>query len=300
MKNGAESGAMPTTCACTRPCQCKQKRRETQRQRELTKLTAIQTKREQWKAASARYYERHPEVKEKKRQRSAEKRAAKKLARHRWDPPKIPKRPKPLGIVPDTHPPSDQHRTRQQQQLGKFTERPDIDLSPDEHYSPAPYEETLNFFAASWRQDVGSGSCSEGGLSGDSTNPNAQIVAGRVHSREAAAVESLLFLSSDNLLAAVPIESSLGSSRQPEADQGSHGRMLEGAWDLLAPDCDSRFRVLSKGRLATSSSSAGSIEVNATSIEVNATSIEVNVTSIEGENGVLRRGRGSTYLPGIS
>jgi hypothetical protein len=51
------------------------------------------------------------------------------------------------------------------------------------------------------------------GLSGDSTNPNAQIVAGRVHSREAAAVESLLFLSSENLLAAVPIELSLGSSR---------------------------------------------------------------------------------------
>ncbi|KAF8135907.1 hypothetical protein K438DRAFT_1786673 [Mycena galopus ATCC 62051] len=33
----------------------------------------IQTKRDQWKAASARYYERHPEVKEKKRLRAAEK-----------------------------------------------------------------------------------------------------------------------------------------------------------------------------------------------------------------------------------
>ncbi|KAF8143734.1 hypothetical protein K438DRAFT_1993536 [Mycena galopus ATCC 62051] len=48
----------------------------------------IQNKRDQWKAASARYYERHPEVKEKKRIQAAEKRAAKKLARRRWDPPK--------------------------------------------------------------------------------------------------------------------------------------------------------------------------------------------------------------------
>ncbi|KAJ6448772.1 hypothetical protein C8R45DRAFT_947788 [Mycena sanguinolenta] len=49
---------------------------------------ALQNKRDQWKAASARYYERHPEVKEKKRVRAAERRAAKKLARRRWDPPK--------------------------------------------------------------------------------------------------------------------------------------------------------------------------------------------------------------------
>ncbi|KAF8169710.1 hypothetical protein K438DRAFT_1774091 [Mycena galopus ATCC 62051] len=38
-----------------------------------------QTKRAQWKAASAQYYERHPEVKEKKRLKAAER---------RWDPPK--------------------------------------------------------------------------------------------------------------------------------------------------------------------------------------------------------------------
>ncbi|KAF8174184.1 hypothetical protein K438DRAFT_1980480 [Mycena galopus ATCC 62051] len=46
------------------------------------------TKRAQWKAASARYYERHPEVKEKKRLKAAELRAAKKLAKRRWDPPR--------------------------------------------------------------------------------------------------------------------------------------------------------------------------------------------------------------------
>jgi hypothetical protein len=38
----------------------------------LRKAEAVQTKRDQWKAASARYYERHPEVKEKKRLKAAE------------------------------------------------------------------------------------------------------------------------------------------------------------------------------------------------------------------------------------
>ncbi|KAJ7796228.1 hypothetical protein B0H14DRAFT_3495028 [Mycena olivaceomarginata] len=52
----------------------------------LRKAEAVQTKRNQWKAASARYYERHPEVKEKKRLKAAELRAARKLARRRWDP----------------------------------------------------------------------------------------------------------------------------------------------------------------------------------------------------------------------
>ncbi|KAJ7841227.1 hypothetical protein B0H13DRAFT_1910372 [Mycena leptocephala] len=52
-------------------------------QEERARLLSIQTKREQWKAASARYYEKHPEVKERKRVIMAEKRAAKKLARRR-------------------------------------------------------------------------------------------------------------------------------------------------------------------------------------------------------------------------
>jgi hypothetical protein len=40
----------------------------------LRKAEALQSKRDQWKAASARYYERHPEVKEKKRIKAAEQR----------------------------------------------------------------------------------------------------------------------------------------------------------------------------------------------------------------------------------
>ncbi|KAJ7871111.1 hypothetical protein B0H13DRAFT_1895896 [Mycena leptocephala] len=60
-------------------------------QAERARLVSIQTKCEQWKAVSARYYGNHPEVKERKRVIMAEKRAAKKLAKRRWDPPKPPK-----------------------------------------------------------------------------------------------------------------------------------------------------------------------------------------------------------------
>ena len=40
----------------------------------LRQAYALQDKRERWKAASARYYEKHPEVKEKKRVKAAERR----------------------------------------------------------------------------------------------------------------------------------------------------------------------------------------------------------------------------------
>ncbi|KAJ6515212.1 hypothetical protein C8R45DRAFT_919292 [Mycena sanguinolenta] len=67
----------------------KMKRRmSVQRYQELREAHALQDKRDRWKAASARYYERHPEVKEKKRLKAAELRAANKLARRRWDPPR--------------------------------------------------------------------------------------------------------------------------------------------------------------------------------------------------------------------
>ncbi|KAJ7836848.1 hypothetical protein B0H13DRAFT_1912865 [Mycena leptocephala] len=66
-------------------------RLELKDQEERARLLSIQTKCEQWKAASARYYGKHPEVKERKRVVMAEKRAAKKLAKRRWDPPKPPK-----------------------------------------------------------------------------------------------------------------------------------------------------------------------------------------------------------------
>ncbi|KAF8177758.1 hypothetical protein K438DRAFT_1978362 [Mycena galopus ATCC 62051] len=49
---------------------------------------ATQNKRDQWKVASAGYYERHPKVKEKKRLKAAEKQEVKKVSRRRWDPPK--------------------------------------------------------------------------------------------------------------------------------------------------------------------------------------------------------------------
>ncbi|KAF7349469.1 hypothetical protein MSAN_01737200 [Mycena sanguinolenta] len=85
-----------------------------------------QNKRDQWKAASARYYERHPEVKEKKRVKMAEKRAAKKLARRQWDPP----------------------TKAQAQQLGKFPKDLDLDLSPDEHRAYLSHDEILEAYLA--------------------------------------------------------------------------------------------------------------------------------------------------------
>ncbi|KAJ6494091.1 hypothetical protein C8R47DRAFT_1213760 [Mycena vitilis] len=61
--------------------------RQLQQAERLRRDDAKQVKRAQWKAASARYYENHPEVKEKKRLKMAAQRAARKAARRRWDPP---------------------------------------------------------------------------------------------------------------------------------------------------------------------------------------------------------------------
>ncbi|KAJ7810113.1 hypothetical protein B0H13DRAFT_1927520 [Mycena leptocephala] len=82
---------MPTVRICALEAAVKE-------QEERARLLSIQTKREQWKAASARYYEKHPEVKERKRVIMAEKRAAKKLARRRCDPPKQPKPTPNVGL----------------------------------------------------------------------------------------------------------------------------------------------------------------------------------------------------------
>ncbi|KAF8176395.1 hypothetical protein K438DRAFT_1770593 [Mycena galopus ATCC 62051] len=87
----------------------------------LRRAERKQTKRDQWKAASARYYERHPEVKEKKRVKMAEKRAAKKLARRQCDPPTKAECVAYATVIKLT-------RT---QQLGKFLEE-DLDLCPDD------------------------------------------------------------------------------------------------------------------------------------------------------------------------
>ncbi|KAJ6546148.1 hypothetical protein B0H10DRAFT_2202867, partial [Mycena sp. CBHHK59/15] len=63
-------------------------RQQQERHEQQAQRNALESKRSQWKAASARYYENHPEVREKKRLKMAEQRAAKKLARRRWDPPR--------------------------------------------------------------------------------------------------------------------------------------------------------------------------------------------------------------------
>ncbi|KAJ7666478.1 hypothetical protein B0H14DRAFT_3539405 [Mycena olivaceomarginata] len=102
------------------------------------------------------YYETHPEVKEKKRLQAAEKRygdgrllisllpempvvfnAAKKLAQCRWDPPEqikvLVKEDLDSGITQRPGPPLPprHRRTREEQQLGNFSDTPDVDLIPD-------------------------------------------------------------------------------------------------------------------------------------------------------------------------
>ncbi|KAJ7862890.1 hypothetical protein B0H14DRAFT_3444376 [Mycena olivaceomarginata] len=80
----------------------------------IRKAEAVQAQRDKWKAASARYYLKHPEIKEKKRVKMAEKRAARKLARRRWDPPKAARKPDGEG------------------QLGDFSGTPDLDLDVED------------------------------------------------------------------------------------------------------------------------------------------------------------------------
>ncbi|KAJ7891617.1 hypothetical protein B0H14DRAFT_2560676 [Mycena olivaceomarginata] len=78
----------------------------------IRKAEAVQAQRDKWKAASARYYVKQSEIKEKKRAKMAEKRAARKLAWCRWDPPKAARSRKPDG----------------EGQLDNFSGTPDLDL----------------------------------------------------------------------------------------------------------------------------------------------------------------------------
>ncbi|KAJ7854072.1 hypothetical protein B0H14DRAFT_3449860 [Mycena olivaceomarginata] len=119
-------------------CAVRRKRKEDV----LRKAEALQNKRDQWKAASARYYEHHPEVKEKKRLKAAEQRAAKKLARRRWDPPRDPTRIAKVG-----RPRSAAARAREREHLGDFSKHPNINLTPEEPYLRLfPPEFTLSDF----------------------------------------------------------------------------------------------------------------------------------------------------------
>ncbi|KAJ6536258.1 hypothetical protein B0H19DRAFT_1079769 [Mycena capillaripes] len=81
--------------------QQRQEARQEERNARRALQNAIVSKRSQWKAASARYYENHPEARERKRVKMAEQRAAKKLARRRWDPPK---KSKPADVNPAAEP----------------------------------------------------------------------------------------------------------------------------------------------------------------------------------------------------
>ncbi|KAJ7794336.1 hypothetical protein B0H14DRAFT_2621974 [Mycena olivaceomarginata] len=128
--------------------QAKVAERRRLRAEQQAQLRSLENKRDQWRAASARYYERHPEMKEKKRLKMAEKwcvastrgqtqahtlmlRAAKKLARRRWDPP-----------------PAAECR-RLEQKLGDFSEVLDLNLSPDGDRFLPTHDDVLEMFIES-------------------------------------------------------------------------------------------------------------------------------------------------------
>ncbi|KAJ7720152.1 hypothetical protein B0H14DRAFT_2642767 [Mycena olivaceomarginata] len=187
----------------------------------LRKAEALRSKRDQWKAVSARYYEHHPEVKEKKRIKAAEQRAAKKLARRRWDPPKDPTK-----IVKVGRPRSAAARAREREQLGEFPKHSDINLAPEEPYlrvlTPAFDLRIQNLTVTS--RSLGAKALTRLNSLGASSEPSPQhhlIVA----------IESLLGLEA-------------GEPTQSPLRTGSDRLMVKDAWACVAPQYDSR-RVLS-------------------------------------------------------
>ncbi|KAJ7818075.1 hypothetical protein B0H14DRAFT_2601570 [Mycena olivaceomarginata] len=108
------------------------------------KVEALQNKRDQWKAASARYYERHPELKEKKRVKMAEKRSLlpgwlTEITGPQSDWPGVDGIRRPSRSKGGVYGFNSCTRldltvwsySRQQQQLGVFSEKPDLNLAPD-------------------------------------------------------------------------------------------------------------------------------------------------------------------------
>ncbi|KAJ6603522.1 hypothetical protein DFH09DRAFT_1068671 [Mycena vulgaris] len=85
-------------------------------------LEKVAHRRNRWKAATARYYESHPEVKEKKRKQMAASRMAKKLAKRRWDPPK---------------------KIKKDEQLGDFPSDLDLNLTPTASHNSFTHDELL-------------------------------------------------------------------------------------------------------------------------------------------------------------
>ncbi|KAJ6558711.1 hypothetical protein B0H10DRAFT_2120528 [Mycena sp. CBHHK59/15] len=89
-------------------------------ERDLEAERARIAKRDKNKAASARYYASKPGVREKKRLQVAKSRAAKKLAKRKWDPPKKPRI----------------RSGRDSQTVDLRTKQADLDLTPDLNSAP--------------------------------------------------------------------------------------------------------------------------------------------------------------------
>ncbi|KAJ7888670.1 hypothetical protein B0H14DRAFT_3430074 [Mycena olivaceomarginata] len=186
---------------------------------EYEEKCAVRRKRKEDKAASAHYYERHPEVKEKKRLKVAEQRAAKKLARHRWDPPKDPTRIAKVG-----RPRSAAAHAREREQLGDFPKHPNINLAPEEPYLRLfPPEFTLSDFEAYRPESLHSKPAkskpnSSGASSSSELSPQRHPIG---------VVKSLLGLGA-------------GEPTQSPLPTGSEQLMVKDAWASVAPQYESR------------------------------------------------------------
>ncbi|KAJ7471998.1 hypothetical protein FB451DRAFT_1251649 [Mycena latifolia] len=142
----------------------------------------LQQKRESRKATVARYYQKHPEVREKSRLRMAAMRLEKKLRRRRWDPPKKKQVEPGEDVVPDdpglerVSVPVDKRRQKapssaptarkytrttrtaararmRDQQLGDFSAHLDLDLDGGLGAVPT-HDELLELFIAEMRMGM--------------------------------------------------------------------------------------------------------------------------------------------------
>ncbi|KAJ7153905.1 hypothetical protein C8R43DRAFT_1106586 [Mycena crocata] len=179
----------------------------------------LDKKRNRWKAASARYYKKHPEIRSKKRAQMAELRhfsAAKKLAKRRWDPPKKTK-------------PTEKTIT-EQQLLEEVSTNISLDLTPDEIGALRPtaftHNDLLEMFDSAMNEEANR----------QSPEQSAAQLIESPRSLEQDAIMSLTRLYTQNSNAYI-----FPSDLPPSDDPGTSSPSDDAGdgWDLIAPDYDS-------------------------------------------------------------
>ncbi|KAJ7089406.1 hypothetical protein C8R44DRAFT_892364 [Mycena epipterygia] len=199
---------------------------------EQSRAIALQDKRDRNKAASARYYQKHPEVRVKKRIKMAEARAAKKLARRKWDPPKktkVVKQPHvPETIIIDQELGGNSGTRIIDTELGDFPADLDLDLSWNPHDSyHLSHDELLEQFLETLKPRSSD--------SGSSEDLNYGLEVPQVlQTREAEAIDSLLQLGSQGIVSC-PFPEDLPPSDEPGTSEDDESD----SWAMLAPNYSS-------------------------------------------------------------